>query len=64
MGQGIVNGDKHFISGGGGRSHYSCSENTQWTFCNDSDYGYLKLEIKPDGTTKTQFLDYNGGVKN
>lgn len=49
--------------GTGGKSHYSCGTNTQFPYCNDSDYGYLQYIIKPDGTTTSSFIDYNGGIK-
>jgi hypothetical protein len=50
-------------SGAGGKSHYSCGTNTEFPFCNDSSYGYLQYIIKPDGTTTSSFLDYNGVIK-
>jgi hypothetical protein len=49
--------------GTGGKSHYSCGTSTAFPYCNDSDFGYLVYTIKPDGTTTSQFLDYNGVVK-
>lgn len=55
--------DKQYTtSGAGGRSHYGCIESTAWPFCNDSSYGFLIYTIKPDGTTLSQFVDYNGRV--
>lgn len=51
-------------SGAGGRSHYTCPSTTtnEW-YCNNSSYGFLLYTIKPDGTTTSQFIDYNGVVK-
>jgi hypothetical protein len=49
--------------GTGGKGHYTCGTNAQFPYCNDSDYGYLLYEIKPDGNTTSSFIDFNGVVK-
>jgi hypothetical protein len=50
-------------SGAGGRSHYECGTNTQFPYCNNSNYGFMLYTIKADGTTTSQFIDFNGVVK-
>ena len=49
-------------SGAGGKSHYECGTDSQFNWCNNSNYGFLVYTIKPDGTTTWQFVDYNGKV--
>ena len=49
-------------SGAGGKSHYECGTDSQFNWCNNSNYGFLVYTIKPDGTTTWQFVDYNGRV--
>jgi len=49
-------------SGAGGKSHYTCGTSTTFNWCNNSNYGFLMYNIKPDGTTTSQFIDYNGKV--
>jgi hypothetical protein len=49
--------------GTGGRSHYGCGTDSTWIYCNDKDYGFLKLEIDNDnGNIKTSFIGTNGVV--
>ena len=50
-------------SGAGGRSHYECptTTTTAW-WCDNKHFGFLEYMIKPDGTTTSQFKDYNGKV--
>lgn len=49
-------------TGAGGKSHYTCGTNTEFTFCNNKNYGYLKYTIKEDGTTTWAFYDTNGEI--
>ena len=58
--------DKYFIVGTGGRNHYDCGTlpDPVFTLCDDKHYGFLKMDIEPDGDIKTQFIDANGGVVN
>jgi hypothetical protein len=48
--------------GTGGKSHYTCGTNAQFPYCNNVNYGFLLYTIKADGTTTSQFIDYNGKV--
>ena len=49
-----------FISGAGGKSHYSCGTNNQWNFCDDSHFGFLELVIdNNNGNINTSFYDKN-----
>jgi predicted phosphodiesterase len=46
-----------FISGAGGKSHYTCETSVDWPVCDNSNYGYLELTIKNnDGTTSARFV--------
>jgi len=49
-------------AGSGGRSHYTCGTSTAFPFCDNVHFGYLEYTIKLDGTTTSQFKDYNGNV--
>ena len=54
-----------FIIGAGGASHYSCGTNETWTFCNNDDYGYLKIVINNNNAALTAaFYDINGKILN
>ena len=48
--------------GTGGKSHYTCGTNADFPYCNNVNYGFLLYTIKADGTTTSQFIDYNGKV--
>jgi len=48
--------------GSGGKSHYTCGTNADFPYCNNVNYGFLLYTIKADGTTTSQFIDYNGKV--
>jgi len=50
-----------FISGAGGRSHYSCGTDSNWKFCDASHYGFLQMDIhNSNGDVKANFIDTNG----
>jgi len=52
-----------FISGAGGRSHYSCGTDSNWKFCDASHYGFLQMDIdNSSGNVKANFIDTNGKV--
>lgn len=53
-----------FISGAGGRSHYSCGTNSIWTFCNGTSYGYLEFVIDNSNgeILKKAFYDTSGKI--
>ena len=47
-----------FISGAGGKSHYTCGTNAEWPTCDNTHYGYLELTISnKDGTTAAKFIN-------
>ncbi len=46
--------------GAGGKSHYVCGVSAAFPFCDNVHFGFLEYIIKPDGTTTSQFMDYNG----
>jgi outer membrane biosynthesis protein TonB len=51
-------------SGAGGRSHYTCptTPTSAW-WCNNVNYGFLLYTIGlSDGSTSSQFIDYNGRI--
>ena len=50
--------------GTGGRSHYTCGENTAFPVCDNVHYGFLKVYVTADGKVASQFIDYNGKVIN
>ena len=57
--------DKKYITiGTGGRSHYTCGENTAFPVCDNVHYGFLKVYVTADGKVASQFIDYNGKVIN
>jgi len=46
-----------YQSGAGGKSHYSCGTDQVWTFCDNSNYGYLELTIdNQNGNTAAKFV--------
>jgi hypothetical protein len=46
-----------FVSGAGGRSHYACSTDNIWNFCDDKNYGYLEMKIdNNNGNIGTKFV--------
>jgi len=53
-----------FVAGTGGKSKYECGSTANgWSFCNDSDNGYLQITIDNDsGAVTTQFIKASGGV--
>lgn len=54
----LAQGGNWFIAGGGGRSHYSCGTDAVWTFCDNSNFGYLKLTVdNKNGNITTGFYD-------
>ena len=67
-----VNGHNHnlaessnglwFISGAGGKSHYSCGTSAEWPYCNNSDNGYLQFTIDNQGQITPNFIDTSGKV--
>lgn len=70
----FINGHNHVYSenldrnifqvGTGGRSHYSCGTDFIWPYCNNQDYGYLKMVIDggdKGGAIETHFYGVNGG---
>jgi len=48
--------------GAGGKSHYTCGVSAAFPFCDNAHFGFLEYTIQPDGTTTSQFEDYNGKV--
>jgi len=48
--------------GAGGKSHYTCGVSAAFPFCDNGHFGYLQYEIKPDGTTTSNFYDYKGAI--
>lgn len=54
----------YYTSGAGGKSHYECGTNTDWTYCNNSNYGYLLFEIDTNtGAIKSdKFYTSSGSV--
>jgi len=48
--------------GAGGKSHYTCGVSAAFPFCDNVHFGFLEYIIKPDGTTTSSFMDYNGKV--
>ena len=48
--------------GSGGKSHYTCGTSAEFPYCNNVNYGFVLYTIKADGTTTSQFIDYNGKV--
>src|SRR5688572_13531496 len=58
-------GDKFFISGGGGADRYPCGEVSGiWKMCNDKNYGWVEFTITPDGTVTHNFYNIKGQVVN
>lgn len=56
----LAQGGNWYIAGAGGRSHYACGTDALWTFCNNSNYGYLKLTIdNKNGAITSAFYDTN-----
>jgi len=53
---------KWFISGAGGKSHYSCGTDSTWNYCNNSANGYLVFTIDNQGTIAPNFYDTNNKV--
>ena len=51
-----------YISGAGGKSHYSCGIGGAWTFCNNSVYGYLEFVISGNGVMIANFHDTTGKI--
>ena len=46
-----------YQSGAGGKSHYSCGTDQVWTFCDNSNYGYLELTVdNNNGNTAAKFI--------
>ena len=46
-----------YQSGAGGKSHYSCGTDQVWTFCDNSNYGYLELTVdNNNGNTAAKFM--------
>ncbi len=57
--------DKKYITiGSGGRSHYTCGENTAFPICDNVHYGFVKVYVTSDSKVASQFIDYNGKVIN
>lgn len=54
----------YYTSGAGGKSHYECGTNSDWTYCNNSNYGYLLFEIDTNtGAIKSdKFYTSSGSV--
>jgi len=48
--------------GAGGKSHYTCGVSAAFPFCDNGHFGYLQYDIKPDGTTTSNFYDYRGEI--
>jgi len=54
-------GGVYVTAGGGGKSHYTCGVDDIWKFCNNSDYGYLKLIIdNNNGQVVSNFYSVKG----
>ena len=54
---------KYYTSGAGGKSHYECGNDSTWTFCNNTQYGYLKFEIDSKGQILSdKFYSSSGSV--
>jgi len=46
-----------YQAGAGGKSHYSCGTDQVWTFCDNSNYGYLELTVdNSNGNTAAKFV--------
>jgi len=58
-----LNGGTYITAGGGGRSHYSCGVDDIWKFCNNSDYGFLKLVIDNNNGNVVDNFYSTGGKK-
>ena len=51
-----------YISGAGGKSHYTCGTGGAWKFCNNSVYGYLEFVIDGNGLMIANFHDTTGKI--
>jgi hypothetical protein len=49
---------KHwYIAGAGGKSFYTCGQDSDWTFCDNTHVGYLELTIdNTNGNTAAKFI--------
>jgi 3',5'-cyclic AMP phosphodiesterase CpdA len=56
-----IDGMTQFVSGAGGRERYSVRRDSRLAFANDTDYGALRLELRP-GTAAYAFVDSAGRV--
>lgn len=54
-------GHKFLVGGGGQTSHRSCSTDSTWTFCKETN-GFLRMEINNLGDITAKFYNTNGGV--
>jgi CDGSH-type Zn-finger protein len=51
-----------FISGAGGKSHYSCGTSADWPYCDNSHYGYLRFTIDNQSNITPNFYDISGKI--
>jgi hypothetical protein len=46
-----------YESGAGGKSHYECGIDSNWTFCDNKSWGYLELTVdNQNGATAAKFI--------
>jgi hypothetical protein len=54
-------GMTEFVSGAGGHLHYRVAADPRLAFSNDTDYGALRLDLRP-GVAQYAFVDTHGHV--